>query len=907
MHDGGVRVRRNQLNVSSEKLLAEVQDDIDRFHTKIIKDHLVTKKLGYTEWLVILALLGALYGYVVYQDHQVPPVIRGNQHGNFSEERARVILNQIASLGPRVSGSDACEKKAFKIITSKLYELQTVATGKGVNRIEVDIDRPTGCYDLKFLSSFTLCYHKITNIVGRIGPKTGPTNNAILLNCHFDTLPDTPGATDDAVSCAIMMEVLENLAYSNEPLKNDIVLLFNGAEENFLQASHGFITQHKWRHQIRAFINLEGTGSGGREILFQAGPGDSWLLKTYLDHAPYPHCSVLAQEVFQSGIIPSDTDFRVFRDYGRVSGLDIAYHRNGWVYHTEFDTADQINEGAIQRAGENILAVVKALIKSPYIEQPAHFNEGNKWVFYDVVGLFTVFYEVSSGFFVNLFVVGLVVALVIYRISAKAYTFTDLLVAFLHHFQALIAMAGTGIILVIIVKVLDLIMSWYAMPELVFPLYILPMIIAGLWVHSHVAETKYVGIDKEMVHYDSVLLIWASILFITTLMGLASSFFFLIHVLFPILRDPIIYLLGKLQIIEVVTPRKVLYVQFACLIPVMLFVSYAVMLFFDFFVPVMGRLGNLVNPEFVMMPLSLTTALTFVLFTNNLIYISRNMKYLLRCGVAVSVLFLIVLATTSLGVPYKYSPESPRLRRLVILHSERNVYDFSGKKIKNDHALFIQSFDFRGIADLPDHAFLQTHQRPNCSGIPDEYCRLPYYTAIHELFPPEESLWVPVPVPPVLPQRLDLALVERRKISSNQVNLTFSIRGGTDKVSLHVTPINGYKLKNWSFKEFDEETFGPRNTYFVFMSYGFEAPKSRDFWILLETNNPAPTNPEENPSLELAVATHYAHGSHQNSETLTQLRQMIQSRRKVPHHAIGYWKWASTIIGGASEIIVHQF
>uniref|UniRef100_A0A914YZK8 FXNA-like protease n=1 Tax=Panagrolaimus superbus TaxID=310955 RepID=A0A914YZK8_9BILA len=615
MYDGGLRVRKSQLNVSSEKLLAEVEDDIARIENINIK--LAAKKnyLGYTEWLVILVLIGALYGYVVYQDHSVPPVIKGNQHGNFSEERARIILNQIASLGPRVSGSEALEKKAFKIVTTKLYDLQKAAAGKGVNRIEVDIDRPTGCYDLKFLSSFTLCYYKITNIVARIGPSTGPTNNAILLNCHLDTLPDTPGATDDAVSCAIMIEVLENLAYSNEPLKNDIVLLFNGAEENFLQASHGFITQHKWRHQIRAFINLEGTGSGGREILFQAGPGDSWLLKTYLDHAPYPHCSVLAQEVFQSGIIPSDTDFRVFRDYGRVSGLDIAYHKNGWVYHTEFDQADYINEGAIQRAGENILAVVKALIKSPYIEQPAHFNEGNKWVFYDVVGLFTVFYEVNSGFFLNLFVVACVVVLVAYRISVKAYTPLDLLYAFFHHFQALLAMAGTGIILVGIVKVLDLYMSWYSMPELVFPLYILPMIIAGLWVHSHVAETKYSGIDSEMCHWDSVLLIWATVLFITTMMGLASSFFFLIHVLFPLFRDPLIYLLGKLQIIEYVSPRKVLYAQFACLVPVMLIVSYAVMLFFDFFVPVMGRLGNLVNPEFIMMPLSLLTALTFVLYT----------------------------------------------------------------------------------------------------------------------------------------------------------------------------------------------------------------------------------------------------------------------------------------------------
>ncbi len=119
------------------------------------------------------------------------------------------------------------------------------------------------------------------------------------------------------------------------------------------------------------------------------------MIAAYGEAAPYPFASVIGQEIFQSGVIPGklyawsatcmgcclslesvwravsmacllkgDTDFRIFRDYGNIPGLDIAYMKNGYVYHTKYDTEEAIPLGSIQRAGDNILAVVKHLADS---------------------------------------------------------------------------------------------------------------------------------------------------------------------------------------------------------------------------------------------------------------------------------------------------------------------------------------------------------------------------------------------------------------------------------------------------------------------------------------------------------------------------------------------------------------
>ncbi len=89
------------------------------------------------------------------------------------------------------------------------------------------------------------------------------------------------------------------------------------------------------------------------------------------------------------------------------------------------------------------------------------------------------------------------------------------------------------------------------------------------------------------------------------------------------------------------------------------------------------------------------------------------------------------------AAPMLYSSEEPRTRRLVSMHVKRSIYDPNGQLRQTDVGVWSSTYDFRGVADLPEHSFLQSLVKLNCSKVEDDYCQLPYLHPALWLFPPE--------------------------------------------------------------------------------------------------------------------------------------------------------------------------
>lgn len=343
---------------NSKGLVKEVHNEPRRLPQPTLE----TRHSNLYSWLnvAVFFLFVVLIYYIGYWGwaHEPAIVKASSPRSEFSSERALSTVQVLADeIGFRIVGTKGLET-AQEYILQQLEHLSKEAKRRGFS-LEVEMQKVSGHYDVNLpaLGEVTIStsYTNIKNIVARLsGPAceqlvenkycSMTSNNfqgenanctqplSLLVNSHVDSAVGSPGASDAAAPCGVILELIDNLIHmSPHELVRPVIFLLNGAEETLLDGAHGFLMKHRWSRNIGALLNLESSGSGGLELLFRCGPRNAWLAKAYAKSVKYPHASAVAQDIFERELVPAETDFRVFWELGGIPGIDLANYVNGQV------------------------------------------------------------------------------------------------------------------------------------------------------------------------------------------------------------------------------------------------------------------------------------------------------------------------------------------------------------------------------------------------------------------------------------------------------------------------------------------------------------------------------------------------------------------------------------------------
>ncbi|KAL0278689.1 UNVERIFIED_CONTAM: hypothetical protein PYX00_000439 [Menopon gallinae] len=788
-----------------------------------------------------------------------------NYPDDFIAERAMERLVKLTDIGPRVAGSYENEVLAVKVLTEEIRKIMKEANLKK-HKIELEVKKYSGSFPLRFLDGLTNVYRDVQNVIVKLSPQSG-SRHSLLLNCHFDSVPDSPGGSDDGAGCAVMLEILYMLSKSKTPLKNNVVFLFNGAEENLLHGSHGFITQHRWAKEVRAFINLEACGAGGREVLFQSGPQSPWIMKLYAENVRYPFASSLAQEVFESGIIPGDTDFRVFRDFGNISGLDFAWSTNGYVYHTKFDNVDQIPLETLQRTGENILGLTRGMANAQELSDVARFRPGNM-IYFDVLGLYLVRWPEMFGNFIN--IITTILSFWVLRldlidaekegIRPKLYLETAGKVLGVIVFSSLCSTLATLCISGFI-SLIGRSMSWYSKPMWLVFLYIIPTV-TTVMVFQHYFSGKFLKTIKSRmvlfhIYFNVYQFFWTCILLVLTMLKIRSGYIAWMWVVSPVAVKLVLRAVRK-PLPKNPNLKWLLFVLSSVFTPAIQYINMLVG-FFSLFIPIMGRSGTQINSEIVTALFTNITCGLLFSYVIPIITVIENPKKIFSIMGIVFPSALLLLLFTPLGFPYSGDTYAPRPQRYMLLHTQRTFHNRHGVEIGSESGYWIVDHDCNSphtaAPFVPELNYAKQMDK-DCEK--HLYCGFPYLMPVLSFI--RKTHWI-VTSPPKIDVDTTMKVVSRARLGDDIVRVTLDI-SGPDHMGLILSPKPGVQFDQWSLND-DQPVRGPlwngQETYFVYYASS-SGSKNWEIFVDFKIQN---GNFNET-IMDVAVISHYLHGPKKN-------------------------------------------
>lgn len=291
--------------------------------------------------LIACILLGAGLGWLGEQGPRPAPANASAEL--FSAERALADIQVIAK-APHPTGSPA----NFVVRNHLVARLRSLGLEP-----QIQVARPIAVYERGGLTQVTGA--RVENIVAVL-PGKDRQAPALALMAHYDSVPASPGAGDDAAGVAAILEIVRAIQARGTPARDVVVLLTDGEEIGLLGA-RAFFESHPLASRIGFVINLEARGSAGRATMFQTGAHNGPTIDLFAGAAAGSPSNSLT--VFAYEQMPNDTDFSVPRDAG-LAGLNYAFTGRQFDYHSPTATVATLSLRSLQDLGAQALASASA-------------------------------------------------------------------------------------------------------------------------------------------------------------------------------------------------------------------------------------------------------------------------------------------------------------------------------------------------------------------------------------------------------------------------------------------------------------------------------------------------------------------------------------------------------------------
>ncbi|KAG0055598.1 hypothetical protein BGZ83_008032 [Gryganskiella cystojenkinii] len=395
-------------NFSEESPLLQNRDDENnRFNDNPTKTRALVNKGSWRRMTGVFLLMtvsyiviGAIVSYKRLSLPKAKSVTEATQPNDFSAQWAWQHLEQIAQKPHPLNSRE--NLRVHDYLTQTVRDLQKEAELKNRTVVLANDDVKLTSVNNYLSNATRLDFYESSNILVRVVGTEGKSESnlrghseAVVVDAHYDSVLIGKGATDDGVGVSVCLEMIRNLI--NHPVKHDVIFNINNGEEVGLYGASAFM-EHPWAKDVKAFVNLEGAGAGGRALLFRAS--NKALVKHYSHIGNSPHANVFGNDIFKLGLIKSSTDFSVYTAYG-MPGLDIAFYSRRAFYHSLHDDIEHTSPGSVQHMGQTGLAAVRSIADSDYLVKPKEILSQEPSIYYDFAGLFMMVYSFNTYLTLN--------------------------------------------------------------------------------------------------------------------------------------------------------------------------------------------------------------------------------------------------------------------------------------------------------------------------------------------------------------------------------------------------------------------------------------------------------------------------------------------------------------------------